>query len=37
MNRTSDPPPGNMIIWRGLTRLSDMMLGFNMGIKMTYG
>jgi hypothetical protein len=28
--RTSDPPPGNMVVWRGLTRLIDIELGFNM-------
>ncbi|MEO8838810.1 MAG: IS4 family transposase, partial [Herbaspirillum sp.] len=25
--RTSDPPPGNMVIWRGLSRLTDISLG----------
>jgi hypothetical protein len=25
--RTSDPPPGNMLIWRGLTRLQDITFG----------
>ncbi len=25
--RASDPPPGNMVIWRGLSRLSDIQLG----------
>jgi hypothetical protein len=25
--RTHDPPPGNMILWRGLTRLTDICLG----------
>jgi hypothetical protein len=28
--RASDPPPGNIVIWRGLTRLIDIQLGFNM-------
>lgn len=28
--RASDPPPGNMVIWRGLSRLIDIELGFNM-------
>jgi hypothetical protein len=27
--RTSDPPPGNIIMWRGLSRLTDIMLGFH--------
>ena len=25
--RTSDPPPGNTVIWRGMTRLTDITLG----------
>lgn len=25
--RASDPPPGNKIIWRGLTHLTDIHLG----------
>jgi hypothetical protein len=37
MNRTSDPPPGNMIMWRGLSRLTDMRLGFNIGMRLTCG
>ena len=28
--RANDPPPGNIVIWRGLARLSDMQLGFEM-------
>jgi hypothetical protein len=28
--RASDPPPGNMVMWRGLSRLSDIQLGFEM-------
>jgi hypothetical protein len=28
--RAQDPPPGNMVLWRGLTRLSDMLLGFGL-------
>jgi len=31
---TSDPPPGNIVMWRGLTRLTDIALGFKLGIKM---
>jgi len=27
LDRTSDPPPGNMVIWRGLARLTDIHLG----------
>lgn len=25
--RTSDPPPGSMVMWRGLSRLNDIMIG----------
>jgi hypothetical protein len=25
--RTSDPPPGNTVMWRGLSRLTDIALG----------
>jgi hypothetical protein len=28
--RTKDPPPGNMVVWRGLTRLTDVVLGFEL-------
>jgi hypothetical protein len=28
--RVRDPPPGNMVIWRGLTRLMDIHLGFEL-------
>ena len=28
--RVNDPPPGNMVIWRGLTRLTDIQLGFDL-------
>lgn len=31
--RASDPPPGNIVMWRGLTRLTDIALGFNLGVK----
>lgn len=24
----NDPPPGNMVVWRGLSRLTDINLGF---------
>ncbi|MHA4875610.1 hypothetical protein, partial [Enterococcus faecium] len=30
-----DPPPGNMIVWRGLTRLHDIALGISIGGKPT--
>ena len=31
--RTNDPPPGNTIMWRGLSRLTDLQLGFAIGAK----
>ena len=32
--RANDSPPGNMVMWRGLSRLTDIELGFLMGIKL---
>jgi Transposase DNA-binding len=32
--RRSDPPPGNMVMWRGLSRLTDIELGFLLGAKL---
>lgn len=31
LNRTRDAPPGNMVLWRGMARLSDIHLGFSLG------
>jgi hypothetical protein len=31
--RASDPPPGNTVMWRGLSRLTDMEMGFNLAVK----
>jgi hypothetical protein len=31
--RSHDPPPGNMVIWRGISRLSEIQLGFEIGMK----
>ncbi len=28
--RRSDPPPGVKVLWRGLTRLDDIVLGFSL-------
>ena len=28
--RASDSPPGNTVMWRGMRRLADMQLGFNL-------
>ena len=32
--RTKDPPPGNTVMWRGLTRLTDSQLGFILGTQL---
>jgi len=37
MDRASDPPPGNLVMWRGLSKLADIILGFNIAMKMTCG
>jgi hypothetical protein len=31
--RANDHPPGNMVMWRGLARLSDIGMGFAMASK----
>jgi hypothetical protein len=31
--RAKDPPPGNQVIWKGMSRLTDMELGFMVGAK----
>lgn len=31
--RGSDPPPGNIVIWRGLSRLRDIEIGANMAAR----
>lgn len=28
--RSKDPPPGNMVLWRGITRLTDIHLGYEL-------
>jgi len=32
--RAKDPPPGNMVVWRGLSRLTDIELGFIVGAEL---
>jgi hypothetical protein len=32
--RAKDPPPGNMVMWRGLSRLTDVELGFVIGAQL---
>lgn len=31
--RKGDPPPGNMVMWRGITRLADIVLGLSIAKK----
>ena len=31
--RASDPPPGNMVMWRGLSRLADIQIGDDLAIN----
>jgi hypothetical protein len=31
--RANDPPPGNTVMWRGLSRLTDIALGATIGAK----
>jgi hypothetical protein len=31
--RANDPAPGNMVMWRGLSRLTDIELGARVGAK----
>jgi hypothetical protein len=31
--RASDPPPGNSVMWRGLSRLTDITLGAMVGAE----
>lgn len=33
LGRTSDSPPGNTVMWRGLSRLTDIQLGFDLAMK----
>jgi len=35
--RKRDPPPGNMVVWRGLTRLHDITLGIAIGSQQRCG
>jgi len=32
--RANDSPPGNMVMWRGLARLTDICLGFTIGAEL---
>jgi hypothetical protein len=33
LDRRSDQPPGNFVIWRGFRRLTEMTLGFDLALK----
>jgi hypothetical protein len=33
LNRASDPPAGNTVMWRGLSRLTDIEIGYLLGSK----
>jgi hypothetical protein len=33
LGRASDAPPGNMVIWRGMARLTDIELGYLLGVQ----
>jgi hypothetical protein len=35
--RASDPPPGNTVIWRGLSRLTDIEIGLEIGLAGNVG
>jgi hypothetical protein len=32
--RAKDPPPGNMVLWRGLSRLTDIELGASLSARL---
>jgi len=34
LNRNNDGPPGNTVIWRGMARLTDIEIGFQLGIQL---
>jgi len=36
LSRAHDPPPGNLVIWRGLRRVADIQIGFLLGANI-YG
>jgi len=37
LNRTSDPPPGITVIWRGMRRLSELRQGFELAFEKNVG
>jgi hypothetical protein len=36
LSRAHDPPPGNLVVWRGLRRVADIQIGFLLGANI-YG
>lgn len=34
LGRASDPPPGNLVVWRGLSRLTDIVIGMEIGLAL---
>jgi hypothetical protein len=34
LNRRNDAPPGNTVIWRGMARLTDIEIGFQLGAQL---
>lgn len=34
IGRNSDPPPGNKVIWKGMERLADILIGVEVGMKL---
>lgn len=35
--RKHDPPPGNMVVWRGLARLNDIAFGISIATRRQCG
>lgn len=33
LGRKNDPPPGNKVVWRGISKLSDIQIGVEIGMK----
>ncbi|WP_230564106.1 IS4 family transposase [Paraburkholderia translucens] len=31
--RANDPPPGNTVMWRGMRRLTDIQIGYELALK----
>jgi hypothetical protein len=33
LDRANDPPPGMIVMWRGLARLTDLAIGYSIGTE----